>query len=152
MLEIQNGKEGEAEEEEEEVEELGGINEKLIRQHKLPLSAQSAFSYIPPRRMDPPELSYFHQDSKELFRYMTASIKDLLAMIKNFIGVTGSMQKAGDFVLMRSLLEQRFVHPLSYQPKDPKLWAQSVLIQTVLQRHISLWAEAKYLRNVILPG
>ncbi|XP_008107311.1 cilia- and flagella-associated protein 90 isoform X1 [Anolis carolinensis] len=64
MLEIQNGKEGEAEEEEEEVEELGGINEKLIRQHKLPLSAQSAFSYIPPRRMDPPELSYFHQDSK----------------------------------------------------------------------------------------
>nr|XP_003220123.1 PREDICTED: uncharacterized protein C5orf49 homolog isoform X2 [Anolis carolinensis] len=101
MLEIQNGKEGEAEEEEEEVEELGGINEKLIRQHKLPLSAQSAFSYIPPRRMDPPELSYFHQDSKELFRYMTASIKDLLAMIKNFIGVTGSMQKAGDFVLMR---------------------------------------------------
>ncbi|XP_042321097.1 uncharacterized protein C5orf49 homolog [Sceloporus undulatus] len=62
MQEVQNGKELGAEEEEEE--ELGGINEKLIRQHKLPLSAQSAFSYVPPQRKDPPELSYFHQESK----------------------------------------------------------------------------------------
>ncbi|KAH0618044.1 hypothetical protein JD844_016998 [Phrynosoma platyrhinos] len=68
MQEVQNGKElGAEEEEEEELEELGGINEKLIRQHKLPLSAQSAFSYIPPQRKDPPELSYFHQESKESF-------------------------------------------------------------------------------------
>ncbi|XP_020668426.2 cilia- and flagella-associated protein 90 [Pogona vitticeps] len=59
MIEAQNGKELE-----EDLEDLGGINEKLIRQHQLPLSAQSAFSYIPPRRNDPIELSYFHQESK----------------------------------------------------------------------------------------
>ncbi|KAF7240449.1 hypothetical protein EYD10_12960 [Varanus komodoensis] len=64
MQEARNGKDLEADEEE-ELDELGGINERLIRQHKLPLSAQSAFSYIPPRRKDPPELSYFHQESKE---------------------------------------------------------------------------------------
>lgn len=63
MIEARNGEELGAEEEE-ELDDLGGINEKLIRQHKLPLSAQSAFSYIPPRRNDPPELSYFHQESK----------------------------------------------------------------------------------------
>lgn len=62
MQEAQNGEELGAEEE--ELEELGGINEQLIRKHQLPLSAQSAFSYVPPRRKDPPELSYFHQESK----------------------------------------------------------------------------------------
>ncbi|XP_034957188.1 cilia- and flagella-associated protein 90 [Zootoca vivipara] len=62
MQEGQNGEELGAEEE--ELEELGGINEQLIRKHQLPLSAQSAFSYIPPRRKNPPELSYFHQESK----------------------------------------------------------------------------------------
>ncbi|XP_025029148.1 uncharacterized protein C5orf49 homolog [Python bivittatus] len=61
MQGAQNGKELD---EEEELEELGGINETLIRQHQLPLSAQSAFSYIPPRRKDLPEVSYFHQESK----------------------------------------------------------------------------------------
>ncbi|XP_066482283.1 cilia- and flagella-associated protein 90 [Tiliqua scincoides] len=66
MQELQNGKAlGAEEEEEEEEDDLLGINEKLVRNHQLPLSAQSAFSYIPPRRKDPPELSYFHQESKE---------------------------------------------------------------------------------------
>ncbi|KAM9166016.1 cilia- and flagella-associated protein 90 isoform 1-T1 [Pangshura tecta] len=32
--------------------------------HQLPLSALSAFSYIPPGRSDPPEHSYFHQEFK----------------------------------------------------------------------------------------
>ncbi|XP_054841309.1 uncharacterized protein CFAP90 [Eublepharis macularius] len=50
--------------EEEELEELEGVNEKLVRKHQLPLSAQSAFSHIPPRHMEPPELSYFHQECK----------------------------------------------------------------------------------------
>ncbi|CAI5780526.1 Hypothetical predicted protein [Podarcis lilfordi] len=62
MQEAQNGEELGAEEK--ELEELGGINEQLIRKHQLPLSAQSAFSYVPPQRKDPPELSYFHQESK----------------------------------------------------------------------------------------
>ncbi|XP_034267685.1 cilia- and flagella-associated protein 90 [Pantherophis guttatus] len=61
MQGAQNGKEPE---EEEELEELEGVNEALIRKHQLPLSAQSAFSYIPPRRKEPPELSYFYQESK----------------------------------------------------------------------------------------
>ncbi|KAJ6661380.1 hypothetical protein lerEdw1_015008 [Lerista edwardsae] len=66
MQEVQNGKVlGAAEEEEEDEDDQLGINEKLIRKHQLPLSAQSAFSYIPPRRKDPPEHSYFHQESKE---------------------------------------------------------------------------------------
>ncbi|XP_010224372.1 PREDICTED: uncharacterized protein C5orf49 homolog, partial [Tinamus guttatus] len=34
------------------------------RKHWLPLSAQSAFSYIPPGRQDAPELSYFHREAK----------------------------------------------------------------------------------------
>nr|XP_056718957.1 cilia- and flagella-associated protein 90 [Euleptes europaea] len=55
---MQGAQDEEAEEEEE------GTNEKLIRKHQLPLSAQSAFSYIPPRRKEPPELSYFHQECK----------------------------------------------------------------------------------------
>ncbi|XP_013923250.1 PREDICTED: uncharacterized protein C5orf49 homolog [Thamnophis sirtalis] len=55
----QNGKEPE---EEEVLGELEGVNEALIRKHQLPLSAQSAFSYIPPRHKDPPELSYFYQE------------------------------------------------------------------------------------------
>ncbi|XP_077166888.1 cilia- and flagella-associated protein 90 [Paroedura picta] len=55
---------GVQEEEEEKEEEQEGTNEKLIQKHQLPLSAQSAFSYIPPRRTDPPELRYFHQESK----------------------------------------------------------------------------------------
>uniref|UniRef100_A0A8D0CCU1 Cilia and flagella associated protein 90 n=1 Tax=Salvator merianae TaxID=96440 RepID=A0A8D0CCU1_SALMN len=51
-------------EEEGDEEDQEGTNEQLIRKHQLPLSAQSAFSYVPPRRQDPPEHSYFHQDSK----------------------------------------------------------------------------------------
>ncbi|XP_026528262.1 uncharacterized protein C5orf49 homolog [Notechis scutatus] len=61
MQEAQNGKEPE---EEEELEGLEDVNKALIRKHQLPLSAQSAFSYIPPRRKDPPELSYFYQERK----------------------------------------------------------------------------------------
>uniref|UniRef100_A0A8B9QFW3 Chromosome 5 open reading frame 49 n=1 Tax=Apteryx owenii TaxID=8824 RepID=A0A8B9QFW3_APTOW len=34
------------------------------RKHQLPLSAQSAFSYIPPGRRDPQEVSYFHREAK----------------------------------------------------------------------------------------
>uniref|UniRef100_A0A8C6ZW86 Chromosome 5 open reading frame 49 n=1 Tax=Nothoprocta perdicaria TaxID=30464 RepID=A0A8C6ZW86_NOTPE len=34
------------------------------KKHWLPLSAQSAFSYIPPGRQDVPELSYFHRGAK----------------------------------------------------------------------------------------
>ncbi|XP_048371913.1 uncharacterized protein C5orf49 homolog [Sphaerodactylus townsendi] len=56
--------EGDQDEEAEEEEEQEGTNERLIRKHQLPLSAQSAFSYIPPRRTDPPELRYFHQECK----------------------------------------------------------------------------------------
>ncbi|XP_053099779.1 uncharacterized protein C5orf49 homolog [Hemicordylus capensis] len=63
MQETQNGTEMGAENDEEELE-LEGRNEILIRKHQLPLSAQSAFSYIPPRRKDPPELSYFYQEGK----------------------------------------------------------------------------------------
>uniref|UniRef100_A0A8D0G5U4 Cilia and flagella associated protein 90 n=1 Tax=Sphenodon punctatus TaxID=8508 RepID=A0A8D0G5U4_SPHPU len=44
-------------EEEEHAEQLRG-------KQQLPLSAQSAFSYVPPQRKEPPELSYFHQESK----------------------------------------------------------------------------------------
>ncbi|KAL7984626.1 hypothetical protein Chor_003196 [Crotalus horridus] len=61
---MQGTQDGKELEEEEELEELEGTNEALIRKHQLPLSAQSAFSYIPPRRKDPPELSYFYQESK----------------------------------------------------------------------------------------
>lgn len=62
MQEVQDEKKLEEEEEE---DDLLGLSEKLIRKHQLPLSAQSAFCYIPPRRKDPPELSYFHRESKE---------------------------------------------------------------------------------------
>lgn len=34
------------------------------RHRPLPLSAQSAFSYIPPRRLDPKEHSYFYRQGK----------------------------------------------------------------------------------------
>uniref|UniRef100_A0A8C5RZY8 Uncharacterized protein n=1 Tax=Laticauda laticaudata TaxID=8630 RepID=A0A8C5RZY8_LATLA len=61
MQEAQNGKEPK---EEEELEGLEGVNEALIRKHQLPLSAQSAFSYVPSRHKDPPELSYFYQERK----------------------------------------------------------------------------------------
>lgn len=61
---MQGTQDGKELEEEEELEELEGTNEALIRKHQLPLSAQSAFSYIPPRRKDPPELNYFYQESK----------------------------------------------------------------------------------------
>lgn len=61
MQEVQDEKKLEEEEEE---DDLLGLSEKLIRKHQLPLSAQSAFCYIPPRRKDPPELSYFHRESK----------------------------------------------------------------------------------------
>lgn len=50
------------EEEDEEVEEKTA---QLLREkHQLPLSAQSAFAYVPPGRRDPPELSYFHREAK----------------------------------------------------------------------------------------
>ncbi|XP_062425773.1 cilia- and flagella-associated protein 90 [Rhea pennata] len=48
--------------EEEEEEENPGAP--VRGKHQLPLSAQSAFSYIPPGRRDLPEVSYFHQEAK----------------------------------------------------------------------------------------
>uniref|UniRef100_A0A8C8RZG4 Chromosome 5 open reading frame 49 n=1 Tax=Pelusios castaneus TaxID=367368 RepID=A0A8C8RZG4_9SAUR len=38
--------------------------ERKTGKHQLPLSALSAFSYIPPGRRDPPQHSYFHQAFK----------------------------------------------------------------------------------------
>ncbi|XP_019396929.1 PREDICTED: uncharacterized protein C5orf49 homolog [Crocodylus porosus] len=53
---------GKEEEDEEEDEEKTA---QLLRaKHQLPLSAQSAFAYVPPGRRDPPELSYFHREAK----------------------------------------------------------------------------------------
>lgn len=51
---------------EEEGEEEEEITASSLRgkPRSLPISAVSAFSYIPPRRQDPKELSYFSRESQ----------------------------------------------------------------------------------------
>ncbi|KAM8810959.1 cilia- and flagella-associated protein 90 [Eudromia elegans] len=54
-----------AREEDEGDEEPEGAEQRpAAGKRRLPLSAQSAFSYIPPGRQDAPELSYFHREAK----------------------------------------------------------------------------------------
>ncbi|XP_065253759.1 cilia- and flagella-associated protein 90 [Emys orbicularis] len=57
MLRTPEGTEPDGQREEKSAEQTKG-------KHQLPLSALSAFSYIPPGRRDPPEHSYFHQEFK----------------------------------------------------------------------------------------
>ncbi|XP_074918052.1 cilia- and flagella-associated protein 90 isoform X2 [Chelonoidis abingdonii] len=57
MSRTPEGTEPDGQREEESAEQTKG-------KHQLPLSALSAFSYIPPGRRDPPEHSYFHQEFK----------------------------------------------------------------------------------------
>lgn len=55
------GKEEEGEEEEEEEEEISASTLRS-KPRPLPISAMPAFSYIPPRRQGPKELSYFNRE------------------------------------------------------------------------------------------
>ncbi|XP_051007009.1 uncharacterized protein C5orf49 homolog [Acomys russatus] len=57
-VEKEKGKEEEGEEEEITASSLRG------KPRPLPISAVSTFSYIPPRRQDPKELSYFSRESR----------------------------------------------------------------------------------------
>ncbi|OPJ76469.1 hypothetical protein AV530_016148 [Patagioenas fasciata monilis] len=75
-----------------------------------PVSALSAFSYIPARREGPPELSYFHRVGKqhlssvlrqEMFPLMMPFLVDQRVTTKNFTDVTEDMQAVVVLTLTR---------------------------------------------------
>ncbi|XP_010706822.1 uncharacterized protein C5orf49 homolog isoform X2 [Meleagris gallopavo] len=77
----------------------------LGRRRSPPISSLSAFSYIPPRREGPAELSYFHRVAQEGFPLMIPYLKDQRVTTKNFTDATENMQGAVVLTLMMSLIE-----------------------------------------------
>ncbi|CAH6787423.1 RGD1308544 [Phodopus roborovskii] len=61
----EKGEKGEEEEEEQEEEEEISASTLRGKPRPLPISAMPAFSYIPQRRQEPKELSYFNRESQE---------------------------------------------------------------------------------------
>ncbi|KAM4685947.1 cilia- and flagella-associated protein 90 isoform 2-T2 [Amazona ochrocephala] len=71
------------------------------RKRQPPLSAQSAFSFIPTSREGPPELSYFNRKAKEMFPLMMPYLKDKRVTTNIFTEVTDSMQRVVALTLLR---------------------------------------------------
>ncbi|KAF6123320.1 hypothetical protein HJG60_001864 [Phyllostomus discolor] len=77
----------------------------------LPISAQAAFGYVPPRRQDPKEHSYYYRQAKYFFSLailrqgsfpsMTVFLRRRQDIIRNCTEMTENTPKAWDFMLMR---------------------------------------------------
>ncbi|XP_027499861.1 uncharacterized protein C5orf49 homolog isoform X3 [Corapipo altera] len=73
------------------------------------LAAFSAFSFIPPRREGPPELSYFNRAAKNMFSPMTPFLEYQKVTTSIFLAVTENTQKVMVSTSMRRKWQDLFL-------------------------------------------